>query len=168
MTIILNDLPASVAAYINDNVTVDVTKPKTGTSSSLQPGDTADFTVTLTNKGTVRLINVKYHFQTPIAASTVVQYKVPASSIGFAFRADYGDPFLHGVDSDTLLVEPLLNSTLDPNGGTLSFTGTIDMHKKGSDLQIPVHMHADVDQTSLFPTQQRGDDDSDSPKFTIS
>ena len=71
MTFILNDLPASVAEYIRDNVTVEVTRPKTGTSSSLQPGDTADFTVNLTNKGAVRLLNVKYHFQTPIAASLI-------------------------------------------------------------------------------------------------
>jgi len=167
MTFILNDLPASVAEYIRDNVTVEVTRPKTGTSSSLQPGDTADFTVNLTNKGAVRLLNVKYHFQTPIAASTVVQYKVPLSSLANGYRADFGEPFLHGVDSETLLVEPLLNSTLDPNGGTLSFNGTIDMHKKGGDLVISCHIHADVDQASLFPTQQKGNDD-DSPKFTIS
>jgi hypothetical protein len=164
MTIILNDLPASVAAYIRDNVTVDVTKPKTGTSSKLQPGDTADFTVNLTNKGTVRLLNVRYHLA--ISDAAVAQFKVPASSLGFAYQADFGESILHGVDSDTLLVEPILVDTLDPNGGTLSFGGTIDMHKKGKNLLISVHIHADVDQASLFPTNQRGSDD-DSPLFTI-
>jgi uncharacterized repeat protein (TIGR01451 family) len=166
MTIVLNDLPDSVAAYIRDNVTVDVSKPKTGTSSSLQPGDTADFTVNLTNKGAVRLLNVKYHLS--ISDPTVANFKVPPSSIGFTYRADFGDPILHGRDSDNLLVEPVLTdlSTLDPNGGTLSFGGTIDMHKKGSDLEISGHIHGDIDQTSLFPTNQRGND-SDSPKFTI-
>jgi uncharacterized repeat protein (TIGR01451 family) len=166
MTIILNDLPASVAAYIRDNVTVDVTKPKTGTSSTLQPGDTADFTVTLTNKGTIRLLNVKYHLS--ISNTNAAQFKVPASSIGFLYRADFGDAPLHGVDSDTLLVEPVLgtNATLDPDGGTLSFAGTIDMHKKGVDVQIGVHIHGDVDETTIFPTNQRGTE-SESPTFTI-
>jgi uncharacterized repeat protein (TIGR01451 family) len=166
MTIILNDLPASVAAYITDNVTVDVTKPKTGTSSSLQPGDTADFTVNLTNKGTVRLLNVKYHLT--ISDPVVAKFKVPTSSSTRGYRADFGEPLLHGVDSATLVVDSAVTdiSTLDPNGGTLSFGGVIDMLKKGKDLLISAHIHADVDQASLFPTSQRGNDD-DSPKFTI-
>ena len=77
MTFVRNDVPGSVQTYIKDNVTVDVTKPKTRTSSTLQPGDTADFTVTLTNKGSVRLLNVKYHLS--ISDPKVAQFKVPTT-----------------------------------------------------------------------------------------
>ncbi len=166
MTFVLNDVPASVQTYIKDNVTVDVTKPKTGTSSTLQPGDTADFTVTLTNKGSVRLLNVKYHLS--ISDPKVAQFKVPTSSLVYIYRADFGTAILHDTDSDTLLVEPEITdlSTLDPDGGTLSFKGSIDMHTKGTDLVVEAHMHGDIDETSLYPTQQAGKV-FDSPKFTI-
>ena len=166
MTIILNDLPASVAGYIRDNVTVDVSKPKTGKSSTLQVNDTADFTVTVTNKGAVRLLNVKYHLT--ISDSNVAQYVVPSTSLVFTYRADFGDPILHGVDSPTLVVEPVLTdlNTLEPDGGILTFGGTIDMLKKGTDLVLHAHIHGDADETTLFPTNQRGNDD-DSPKFSI-
>ena len=59
MSIILSDVPAAVADYIEQNVTIEISDVVHSTSSVLQPDEEATFTVTLTNATEgVRLINI--------------------------------------------------------------------------------------------------------------
>src|SRR5258708_4327330 len=60
MTISLSDIPAAVADYIKNNVTVVVTEVKHGISTVLQPHEKGKFDVVVTNNGTVRLTNIIY------------------------------------------------------------------------------------------------------------
>jgi uncharacterized repeat protein (TIGR01451 family) len=157
-TIVLNDIPGSVATYLEENVTVDVAQPRTGTSSVLQPGDEATFTITLTNKGAIRLVNVRYHLT--IDDATVAQF-LSVHNLVATSRADFGEPVFTqaGTQTPTLLVEPFITTlnVLEPNGGQLtSPTLTIHLRTKGA-TTIKAHMHGDIDQTTLFPTAQRGD-----------
>jgi uncharacterized repeat protein (TIGR01451 family) len=157
MTIVLSDIPASVPDYIEQNVTIDVTTPRTGTSNVLQPGDDATFDVTLTNKGPIRLVNIQYHLT--INDSTVAQFLSTGSAL-LPSRADFGDPVLTGgVQTPTLLISPLELSgltILEPNGSDVTFRElSIHLRKKGS-AEIKVHIHADIDLASVFPNTQRG------------
>ncbi len=157
MTIVLNDIPPSVADYITQNVTVEVTKPHTGNSSVLQPNDDATFDVTLTNKGTVGLVNVQYHLT--IDDPTVAQFLSFGSAL-YPSRADFGEDVFSGDDTQTptLLVSPVELTglaNLEP-GADLTFSEfRLHLRKKGA-AGIKVHIHADIDQSTLFPSTQRG------------
>lgn len=158
MTIVLNDIPPSVADYITQNVTIDVTNPRTGNSNVLQPNDDATFDVTLTNKGVVGLINVQYHLT--IDDPTVAQFLSFGSAI-IPSRPDFGEDTFSGDDTQTptLLVSPVDLTglaTLAP-GADLTFPDfRLHLRKKGA-AEIKVHIHADIDQSTLFPSTQRGD-----------
>jgi hypothetical protein len=157
MTIILNDIPPSVADYITQNVIIEVTNPRTGNSDVLQPKDDATFDVTLTNKGVVSLINVQYHLT--IDDPTVAQFFSFGSAL-LPSRADFGEDAFSGDDTQTptLLVSPVDLTglaTLTPDAPVTFQDFRIHLRKKGT-AEIKVHIHADIDQASLFPTTQRG------------
>jgi uncharacterized repeat protein (TIGR01451 family) len=157
MTIVLNDIPPSVADYIRQNVIIDVTNPHTGNSSVLQPNDDATFDVTLTNKGTVGLINVQYHLT--VDEPTIAQFLSLGSALTPS-RPDFGEDTFSGDDTQTptLLISPVDLSglaILQP-GAPITFRNLrIHLRKKGS-TGIKVHIHADIDQSTLFPSTQRG------------
>jgi hypothetical protein len=157
MTIVLNDIPPSVADYITQNVTIDVTNPRTGNSNVLQPNDDATFNVKLTNKSTVGLINVQYHLT--IDDPTVAQFLSFGSAL-FPSRADFGEEVFSGDDTQTptLLVSPVDPTglaTLEPGADVTFADFRLHLRKKGA-AEIKVHIHADIDQSTLFPSTQRG------------
>jgi hypothetical protein len=158
MTIVLSDIPASVTDYLEKNVIVDVTVPHTGNSDVLQVRDDAKFDVTVTNKGPIRLVNVQYHLT--IDDSTVAQFLSLGSALTPS-QADFGQPFFtqDGIQTPTLLISPVDITglaVLEPNGSPVTFRDLgIHLRKKGS-AEVKVHIHADIDQSSLFPTTQRG------------
>lgn len=158
MTIVLSDIPASVTDYIEQNVIVEVTDARTGNSAVLQPGDDATFDVTVTNRGPIRLVNVQYHLTAD--DSTVAQFLSLGSSLTPS-RADFGEPLFtqDGIRTPTLLVSPVDITglaILEPVGSPITFRDlSIHLRKKGS-AKIRVHIHADIDQTGLFPNTQRG------------
>jgi hypothetical protein len=157
MTIILNDIPASVADYIRQNVIVEVTNPHTGNSDVLQPNDDASFDVKLTNKGTVGLVNVQYHLT--IDDPTVAQFLSLGSALTPS-RPDFGEDLFagDGIQTPTLLISPVDLSglaILQPDAPVTFHNLRIHLRKKGA-AEIKVHIHADIDQASLFPNAQRG------------
>jgi len=61
MSITLTDLPAAVADYVKQNVTVEVSEVTHGSSTVLQPQERATFSVTVTNAADgIRLGNIVY------------------------------------------------------------------------------------------------------------
>jgi hypothetical protein len=156
MTIILNDIPPSVADYITQNVIIEVTNPRTGNSDVLQPKDDATFDVTLTNKGAISLINVQYHLT--IDDPTVAQFLSLGSALTPS-RSDFGEDVLgNGIQTPTLLVSPFELTglaTLTPEAPVTFPNFSIHLRKKGA-AEIKVHIHADIDQATLFPSTQRG------------
>jgi len=157
MSLSLSDIPAAVAEYIKDNVTVEVTEVRHGISTVLQPNEKGTFDVVVNNNGTVRLTNIIYELS--ISPENVAKLVSPAGVLMaartgldprsseipfgqevtrmFLFAADVVD--CSSVDAGQRVANPELQVTTQQLLGDATITCTI---------------HATVDQTSLFPADR--------------
>jgi hypothetical protein len=157
MSITLTDVPAAVADYVKQNVTVEVSDVTHGTSSVLQPDEEATFTVTLTNATEgVRLINIVYDVSIHPASAA---YLHPFGSLTRPCRSEFdlGKPVLKEDDKPSRLVvwpmEATGLATLDP-GQVIKFDDFSVHTKELGDATVKCHIYATVDQASLFPSDQ--------------
>ena len=156
MPIELIDIPAAVADYLDTHVstTVSAVIPRRMNQDVLTPGQDGTFTVTVTNAGTpdgVRLANVAFHVK--ISDDAVAQLIVPQS----AFVAAYDTltattPLPGGSKRSDMYVRLLAATTLDV-GDSQPVHLTVHCRDQG-DAKITCHIHADIDESDLFPTSQ--------------
>jgi len=157
MTIALSDLPAAVREYLDNEVTVEIGKLTTG----LQPGESGSFTVRVSNAGVptgIRLVDLKYHLTS--SNEDILELEVPGSSL-FVTRAttNPNDPELPRGDLVTEMVvfpPPDLaefGSSLD-----VGHVREIEFTYRGAGAgpgQIRCHLHASIDESTLFPGNVR-------------
>jgi hypothetical protein len=157
MSITLTDVPAAIADYIKQNVTVEVSAVVHSTSSVLQPDEEATFTVTLTNATEgVRLINIVYDVSIHPASAA---YFHPFGSLTRPCRSEFNlsKPVLKEDDTPSrLVVWPIWATglaTLDP-GQVIKFDDFAIHTQDLGDATVSCHIYATVDQASLFPADQ--------------
>jgi hypothetical protein len=157
MPIDLVDIPAAVADYLDSQVTTTVSPvmPKRANQDVLTPGQTGTFTVTATNAGSpdgVRLINVAFHVK--ISDESVAQLIVPDG----AFVSSYATltsiaPLTPGSSHAAMFLRLPVDTTLDV--GDIQPPIRIDVRcLDQGDAKITCHVHADIDESDLFPTSQ--------------
>jgi hypothetical protein len=153
----LSDVPAAVADYIEQNVTIEVSDVVHSTSSVLQPDEDATFTITVTNAAEgVRLINLVWDVSVhpPSAA-----YLHPFGSLTRPCRTEFdlSKPVLTEDDQPSRLVTWPINGSifgaLEP-GQVLKFDDFSLHTKELGDATLRCHLYATVDQASLFPVDQ--------------
>jgi hypothetical protein len=157
MTLSLSDIPAAVADYIQNNVTVTVTEVKHGISTVLQPNEKGKFDVTVTNNGAVRLTSIIYELS--ISPGDVAQFLSPS---GMLMGAREGlDPssavIPNGQETTRMFLFPLdvLNfSSVDPGETVTNPELQVTTKHDLGDATIKCTIHATVDQDSLFPADQ--------------
>ena len=155
MSIELSDIPAAVANYLDTQVTTTVSEvtPKDENQDVLTPGQDGTFTVTVTNAGPpggVRLINVIYHVE--INDGSVAKLIAPQSAVKAAFdKLDDTTPIPGGTQRGEMFVKTFTDTTLDV--GETQPGLHLDLHcLDQGDAKIKARIHADVDQSALFPT----------------
>jgi hypothetical protein len=155
MPIDLIDIPAAVADYLDNQVktTVSPVIGKQPEKSDLTPGQNGTFTVTVTNRGMpdgVRLTNLTYHVK--ISDESIAQLIVP-ESVAEAFDTLAGTtPLQPGSQLAAMFVRLPAGTTLDVGESQLL---QIDVHcRDQGDAKITCHVHADIDQSDLFPHSQ--------------
>lgn len=157
MPIDLIDIPAAVADYLDSQVitTVSPVMPRRPNLDVLTPGQTGTFTVTATNAGSpdgVRLINVAFHVK--ISDDSIAQLIAPDS----AFVSSYPTltsitPLTPGSSHSAMFVRMSVDMTLDV--GDIQPPIQIDVRcLDQGDAKITCHIHADIDESDLFPTSQ--------------
>ncbi len=156
MPIELIDIPAAVADYLDNQVITAVSPvlPKRQNQDVLTPGQDGTFTVTVTNAGSpdgVRLINITYHVK--ISDDSIAQLIVPPSAVVASYASlTSTTPLKPGSKQPAIFVRLLTSTTLDVGD---SQPLLIDVHcSDQGDAKITCHIHADIDQTDLFPTSQ--------------
>jgi len=156
MSIELSDIAAAVGTYLDTNVTTTIsavtpTKPK---QDVLTPGQDGAFSVTVTNASApegVKLINVRYHMK--ISDDTVAKFVAPGGLVLAAFPSlNSTTPIKDGTLVGEMFVENVLDNQLDV-GDSDTINLTLHCIKQG-DAKATGHIHADVDQSDLFPTSQ--------------
>jgi len=157
MSISLSDLPAAVADYVKNNITVDVSEVKHGISSVLQPHEKGTFNVTVTNNGTVRLTDLIYELS--VSPGSVAKLISPEGLVIFALDGIGGNPIPNGNEVEKLFLSGLDAVTWTSVDGGASVT-TPDLQIKTQatlgDATVKCILHATVDQASLFPAEQEG------------
>lgn len=156
MPIDLIDIPAAVADYLDNQVqtAISAVVPKRSGSGVLTPGQDGTFTVTATNAGTpdgVRLINVTFHVK--ISDDSIAQLIVPAGTVVASYETLTSTaPLQAGARRSAMFVKVLTGTTVDVGE---SQPLQIDVHcSEEGDAKITCHVHADIDESDLFPTSQ--------------
>ena len=104
----------------------------------------------------IRLIDVVYNVK--ISDDSVAVLIPPQSAIVHSSHDLAGnDPILAGEKPAKMFVRFDVSTTLDP--GATSPSLTIDVHcKDQGEANLTCHVHADIDQSELFPTSRNRDD----------
>ena len=157
MPIDLVDIPAAVADYLDSQVTTTVSPviPKRANHDVLTPGQTGAFTVTATNAGApdgVRLINIAFHVK--ISDDSIAQLIVPDS----VFVSSYATlasitPLAPGSGHSAMFLRMPADTTLDVGDIQPPIQIEVQCLDQG-DAKITCHIHADIDESDLFPTSQ--------------
>jgi hypothetical protein len=157
MPIELVDIPAAVAEYLDSQVTTTVSPvTKKGTSQdALTPGQTGVFTVTAIKAGSpdgVRLINVAFHVK--ISDDSVAQLVVPDSVLASSYATLTSSmPLTPGSRRAAMVLRMPAGTALDV--GDVQPPIQIGVHcLDEGDAKITCHVHADIDQSDLFPSSQ--------------
>ncbi|MGN6681419.1 MAG: hypothetical protein ACTHKL_26940 [Streptosporangiaceae bacterium] len=156
MPIDLIDIPAAVADYLDNQVKTAVS-PVIGNPSEkgvLTPGQNGTFTVTVTNRGMpdgVRLTNVTCHVK--ISDESIAQLIVPDAVTAQSYDTLAGiTPLQPGSKRAAMFVRLPAGAMLDVGE---SQPLQIEVHcRDQGDAKITCHVHADIDQSDLFPTSQ--------------
>ena len=162
MTIALTDIANAVHDYLDTQVTVQITK----VTARLEPLEEGTFTVQVTNAGApsgVQLTGLAFHVTVP--DPTIIDI------LGFDDPAGF-----HTTRENANPTSPVVkNGNPAPNGEMCVFLNTDDLAtlevgetsqvelqyraKKAGQTSIKCHIHATVDQDTLFPPNQAGVND---------
>jgi hypothetical protein len=160
MPIALSDIPQSVGDYLKQHVTttasaITPTKPN---QDVLTPGEDGSTTITVTNAAApdgIRLIDLVYHVK---ISDDSVAFLIPALSVIVHSSHDLAgnDPIKADEKPTEMFVRSDINTTLDP--GATSTPINISVHcKNQGEASLTCHVHADIDQSELFPTSRNKD-----------
>jgi hypothetical protein len=156
MPIDLSDIPTAVADYLDNHVTTVVSEVSSG--GTIEDDEIGTFDVTVTNAAApdgVRLVNVRYHLT--ISPATVAKLVADTSAVA-PQRAtiDPNGPTLgFGELTDVMFIFPFAgtpNAELDA-GETATFTKEVKGLRAGT-ATIKCHIHAEIDEDSLFPKSE--------------
>jgi hypothetical protein len=156
MPIDLTDIPTAVADYLDNQVTTTVSAVSSG--GSIEDGEIGQFSITVTNAAApdgVRLVNVRYH----VIVSPPSVAKLSANGGVLAPQRPKNDPNVDPLGNGDLVEEYFIfpndgfleQGQLDP-GETATFENLEVKGLKKGTATIKCHIHADIDQNSLFPT----------------
>lgn len=173
MSIELTDIPAAVADYIDNHVTTAVTDVvPDNASTGLMPGADGSVTVTVMNataSAGVRLINLRLHLEVNARKNgdpdpdtdpdaTADARQVAELIAPPAPGADYKDNEGNVVGGGQLVSSGLVikytddRSTLEAGDSVIQKVSIAC--KKQGDVNVTCHIHADVDQSALFPNSK--------------
>jgi hypothetical protein len=156
MSINLSDLPAAVADYVENNVTVEVSEVKHGISSVLQPHEKGRFNVTVTNNGAVRLTDLVYELS--VSPGSVAKLISPEGVV-FALDGMGGRQIPVGVEVERLSltgVEAVTWTSVDGGASVTSPDFQVKAQATLGNAIIRCTLHATVDQACLFRAEQKG------------
>jgi hypothetical protein len=158
MPIDLSDIPIAVGDYLDNHVTTVVSDVSSG--GTIEDGETGTFSVTVTNAGApdgVRLVNLRWHLT--ISPATVAKLVADTSALA-PKRAtiDPDGPTLgFGELTDVMFIFPvagvLPQAELDV-GESATFDNLQVKGLRPGSATIKCHIHADIDQNSLFPRSE--------------
>jgi hypothetical protein len=153
MPIELSDIPTAVADYLNNHVTTVVDNVSSG--GTIEDDEIGTFDVTVTNAAApdgVRLVDVRYHLT--ISPANVAKFVADSSALApqRATNDPNGPTLANGALTDVMFIFPVAGFTLGELdvGETITFTKEVKGLRSGS-ATIKCHVHADIDEDSLFP-----------------
>jgi hypothetical protein len=158
MPIDLADIPTAVADYLDNHVTTVVSEVSSG--DTIEDGETGTYSVTVTNADApdgVRLVNIRYHLT--ISPATVAKLVADTSALA-PKRATINpnDPTLGFGDlTDVMFIFPVAGATTQAEldvGESATFNGLQVKGLRAGSATIKCHIHADIDQDSLFPRSE--------------
>ena len=157
MALTLSDIPAAVADYIQQNVTVTVTQVKHGISSVLQPNEKGKFDVVVTNNGGVRLTDIVYELS--ISPDSVAKLISPSGMLMGARKGldPASDVIANGDETAKMFLFPLdalSFSSVDAGQSVTNPELQVTTKRSLGVATITCTIHASVDQASLFPADQ--------------
>ncbi|HEY0404665.1 MAG TPA: hypothetical protein VGC89_02990 [Pyrinomonadaceae bacterium] len=160
MTISLKDIPDAVKAYLNNNVTVNISNPTPDTGNSINPQEGFTFRVVARNAnladGGIDLTNVRYRVESTSLAVAGIRRIVSAAS---AVTDLNGHPFPASAPEFVvgMIVTPSSTENLNLGPGdadAFSFRGKAGAATTGGHASIRARILADVDQSLLFPKNE--------------
>jgi hypothetical protein len=157
MPIELIDIPAAVAEYLDTQVrtVISPVTPKKPNQDVLTPGQDGTCTVRVINAAApdgVRLVNVVYHVK--IDDGSVAELIAPATTLVRAFdRLASTTPLKSGTARTDMFVRLFASTILEAGASQPVLQLTVHCKGQGA-ARLTCHIHADVDQTDLFPNSQ--------------
>jgi hypothetical protein len=157
MPIELIDIPSAVADYLDNQVTTTISEVSSG--GTIEKDEVGTFSVTVRNadatQGGVRLVNVRYHLT--ISPPSVAKFVANTSALApQRASTNPNDPTLGFGDlTDVLVIFPVAGFTTQAEidaGEEAVFEALKLQALKVGTATIKCHVHADIDQSSLFPT----------------
>jgi hypothetical protein len=158
MPIDLFDIPTAVADYLDTQVTTTVSEMSSG--GTIEADELGTFSVTVTNAAApegVRLVNVRYHLT--ISPASVAKFQADSSAL-LLQRATINpsDPLLtNGQLVDEIFLFPMAGvlSQAELDVGEVAVIDGLNVKAlKVGAATIKCHIHADIDQDSLFPRSE--------------
>ena len=157
MAISLSDLPAVVADYVKNNVSVKVSAVQHGISTVLQPHEKGTFNVTVTNCGALRFTDLIYELS--VSPGSVAKLISPEGPAIFALDGIGGNPIPNGSEVEKLFLCGIPDvSWTSVDGGASVTTEDLEVKTQETlgDATIECTLHVTVDQNSLFPAEHAG------------
>ena len=157
MPIELIDIPAAVAEYLDTQVstTISPVTPRKPDQDVLTPGQDGTFTVRVTNAAApdgVRLVNVVYHVK--VDDGSVAELIAPKTTLVSAFdKLTSTTPLKSGTARTDMFVKLFASSILEAGASQPVLQLTLHCKDRGA-ARLTCHIHADVDQSDVFPNSQ--------------
>ena len=158
MPIDLADIPTAVADYLDNHVTTVVSEVSSG--DTIEDGEIGTYSVTVTNADApdgVRLVNIRYHLT--ISPATVAKLVADTSALAPQRKTiNPNDPTLgFGELTDVMFIFPVAGATSQAEldvGESATFDSLKVKGLRAGSATIKCHIHADIDQDSLFPRSE--------------
>ncbi len=154
MPIDLVDIRSAVVAYVSTHVVAGTTLPTADVGGTINPGEEFSFSALSKNAplpSGIRVINITYHLT--IAPSSVARFKVPASPPARASSLPSEPLLAPGSLVSAMFLFPTDNS-LEP-GDSDTIPGLKGEAISIGNATIRCHIHGDIDLDSIFPKDNR-------------